>query len=80
MDDRLFSNPNRLVLDYGQSVPGAVAGAEMTEMAKNIRSSRNVIDVRDYLSRHGWELFTVTTVQTGEQRFSLDATTSYISS
>ncbi|MVN78103.1 hypothetical protein GO988_17375 [Hymenobacter sp. HMF4947] len=80
VDDRRFSSPDRLQLDYGQSAPGAIADLEMTEMAQNIRASHSVIDVLNYLARHGWELFNVTTVQTQGRRSSLDNTTSYVDS
>ena len=78
VQDRLFSSPDRLQLDYGQAAPGAVADPEMAEMAKNIQASRSVIDVLNYLARHRWELFNVTTVQTQGNRSSLDTTTSYV--
>ncbi len=58
-----FLRPTPLALDYGQSAPGALAEPEMAEMAKNISSSRSVIDALNYLSRHGWELLNVTNVQ-----------------
>jgi hypothetical protein len=80
VNDRLLSFPDRVQLDYGQSAPGAVADPEMAEMAKNIRVSHSIIDVLNYLGRHGWELFNVTTVQTQGSRSSLDNTTSYIDS
>ena len=75
-----FSFPDGLQLDYGQAAPGAVADPEMAEMAKNIGGSRSVIDVLNYLSRHGWELLNVNTVQTRGRKSSLDAYTSYIDS
>ncbi|MVN76068.1 hypothetical protein GO988_07000 [Hymenobacter sp. HMF4947] len=80
VDDRLFSVPDRVQLDYGQSAPGAVADPEMAEMAKSIRASHSIIDVLNYLGRHGWELFNVTTVQTQGRRSSLDNATSYVDS
>lgn len=52
----------------------------MAEMAKSIQASRSIIDVLNYLSRHGWELFNVTTVQTDGHKSSLDASNSYIDS
>ena len=61
VDERYFGAPERLQLDYGQAAPGAVADPEMAEMAVNIRTSRSVIDVLNYLSRHGWEVLAVTT-------------------
>ena len=79
VDDRFFFSPDRVQLDYGQAAPGAVVDPEMTEMAKNIRASRSIIDVLNYLGRHGWELFNVTTVQTQGRRSSLD-NTSYLDS
>ena len=78
VQDRLFSSPDRLQLDYGQAAPGAVADPEMAEMAKNIQASRSVIDVLNYLARHQWELFNVTTVQNQANRSGLDNTTSYV--
>ncbi|AMR26764.1 hypothetical protein A0257_06330 [Hymenobacter psoromatis] len=62
VDDRYFSIPDRLALDYGQGAPGALPDPEMAEMATNIRGSRSVIDALNYLTRHGWELVQVTTV------------------
>jgi hypothetical protein len=62
VDDSHFSSRNRLTLDYGQTVKGAPAEPEMAEMAKNIDGSTSVIDALNYLSRHGWELLTVTNV------------------
>ena len=61
-DDRYFSARNRLGLDYGQGVKGALAEPEMAEMAKNINGSTSVVDALNDLSRHGWELLTVTNV------------------
>lgn len=78
--DRLFSLPDRLQLDYGQAAPGAVADPEMAEMATHIKASRDVIDVLNYLARHGWELLNVTTLQTDGHKSSLDAYTSYVDS
>lgn len=67
VDDRFFTSPGRLYLDYGQGAPGAVDDPEMAEMAKNIRQSRAVIDVLNYLGRHKWELVSVMPVQTKER-------------
>ena len=61
-DDRYFSARNRLTLDYGQGVEGAIAEPEMAEMATNIRGSTSAIDALNYLARHGWELLSVTNV------------------
>lgn len=59
-----FNHPDAVYLDYGQGAPNAAADPEMAEMAKNISQSNSVIDILNYLSRHRWELFTVTPVQT----------------
>ncbi|WP_460583503.1 hypothetical protein [Hymenobacter arcticus] len=61
-NDRYFSARNRLALDYGQAVKGAVAEPEMAEMAKNINGSTSVVDALNYLARHGWELLSTTNV------------------
>ncbi len=76
-EDR-FSSPERIYLDYGQSAPGAVADPEMADMAKNIQQSTHVIDILNYLSRHGWEWLSTTTVQTRQNKSSLDNYTTYI--
>jgi hypothetical protein len=80
-DDRYFSARNRLQLDYGQQVKGAPADPEMAEMAKNISGSTSVIDALNYLSRHGWELLTVTNVPSdasGSTSRYIDSETRYL--
>lgn len=72
VDDRHFSSPGRVYLDYGQSAPNAVGDAEMAEMAKNIQQSKLVIDILNYLGRHGWEWLTTTTVQTRGHKSSIN--------
>ncbi|RZK87869.1 MAG: hypothetical protein EOO62_38525 [Hymenobacter sp.] len=62
VDDSRFVVSNRLLLDYGQRVKDAPAEPEMAEIAKNISGSTSVIDALNYLSRHGWELLSVTNV------------------
>lgn len=62
VNDYRFSGPNQLYLDYGQGAPGAVADPEMAEMTQNTSKSQSIIDILNYLSRHQWELFTVTNV------------------
>lgn len=76
--DSRFSSPEQLYLDYGQRAPGAVADPEMAEMAKNIQQSTHVIDILNYLGRHGWEWLTTTTVQTRQNKSSLDGYTTYL--
>lgn len=76
--DSRFSSPEKLYLDYGQGAPGAVADPEMAEMAKNIQQSTHVIDVLNYLGRHGWEWLSTTTVQTRQNKSSLDGYITYI--
>lgn len=71
-DDRYLNSASRPYLDYGQGAPGAVADPEMVEMAKNIRQSGNVIDILNYLGRHGWEWLSTTTVQSGGRKSSLN--------
>jgi len=71
-DDRHLNSTSRPYLDYGQGAPGTVADPEMVEMAKNIRQSSNVIDILNYLGRHGWEWLSTTTVQGGGRKSSLN--------
>lgn len=71
-DDRYLNAASRLYLDYAQGAPGAVAEPEMVEMAKNIRQSSNVIDILNYLGRHGWEWLSTTTVQSGGHKSSIN--------
>ncbi|MGI4871681.1 MAG: hypothetical protein ACRYFX_10935 [Janthinobacterium lividum] len=80
VDDRRFSFPGDLQLDYGQAAPGAVADPEMAEMASNISKSHSIIDVLNYLSRHGWELLNVNTVQAKASTSSLNSSSTYIES
>lgn len=76
--DGHFSSPERIYLDYGQAAPGSVADPEMAEMAKNIQQSTHVIDILNYLGRHGWEWLNTTTVQTKQNKSGLDSYTTYI--
>jgi hypothetical protein len=78
VSDGRLSSPERVYLDYGQAAPGTVADPEMAEMAKNIQQSTHVIDILNYLGRHGWEWLTTTTVQTRQNKSSLDSYTTYI--
>ncbi|TFZ67544.1 hypothetical protein E4631_06075 [Hymenobacter sp. UV11] len=70
-DDRYF-NSSRARLEYGQPAPGEVADPEMAEMAKTIHQSGSIIDICNYLGRHGWEWLSTTTVQTGGRKSSLN--------
>jgi hypothetical protein len=81
VDDRYFSSRNRLSLDYGQNVKGAVVEPEMVDMAKNISGSSSVIDALNYLARHGWELLNVTNVPgdaSGTTSRYIDSETRYL--
>lgn len=71
-DDRYLNSISRPYLDYGQGAPGAVADPEMVEMAKNIRQSSHVIDILNYLGRHGWEWLSTTTVPGGGRKSSIN--------
>lgn len=78
VSDGYLAAPQRVYLDYGQSAPGAAADPEMAEMAKNIRQSTHIVDILNYLGRHGWEWLTTTTVQTRQNKSSIDSYPAYI--